>query len=79
MCIYYYRQYRGRLNFESISGLPVSAVLCQEPAWTRIVNGVVQWRIQDLRKGGAISIAREARAQKFKPRPPINAFLKVAG
>ena len=31
----------------------------------------LQWRIQDLRKGGAKSIAREARAQNFKPRPQI--------
>ena len=30
-----------------------------------------QWRIQDLRKGGAKSIKRKARAQNFKPRPKI--------
>ena len=30
-----------------------------------------QWRIQDSRKEGAKSIAREARAQNFKPRPQL--------
>ena len=28
-----------------------------------------QWRVQDWQEGGAKPIAREARVQKFKPRP----------
>ena len=30
-----------------------------------------QWRVQDLEEGGAEPIAREARAQNFKPRPSL--------
>ena len=46
-----------------------------------------QWRIQDLKEGGARSIAREARARaqnfshapKTLTTPLIYAFLKIAG
>ena len=48
-------------------------------------SNCIQWRIQDLKEGGAKPIACKARAQKFKPRPqtlttPLaNTFLKIAG
>jgi hypothetical protein len=44
---------------------------------TQVVKNIIgvkraslQWHVQDLKQGGAKPIAREARAQKFKPRPP---------
>ena len=57
----------------------VLAILPQEtfktwlPGWSYLMpHGVlVQWRVQDLKEGGAKPIARTARAPNFKPRPVL--------
>ena len=42
---------------------------------------IAQWRVQDLKEGGAKPIARKIKPRPQKPltTPLINAFLKIAG
>ena len=63
-----------------VSGLELGSVetgVAKEASRTTVISskvletGPAQWRIQDLRKGGARSISREARAQNCKQHPQI--------
>ena len=53
-------QSRARISYSYRSGFECEILL---------IANWYQWRVQDLKEGGAEPIAREARAQKFKPRP----------
>ena len=66
LCTSYMAMGKGSLSLSFSLSLPLPLSLSLLPSLH-----IFQWRIQDLRKGGAKSIARKAHAQIFKPRPQI--------